>query len=92
LLERGLAFSKHSSVLAAFGQHLVKTGSIPAHFHRYLLDAQDKRLTGDYDATINVPRAEAVALIRQAEEFVQLTEDRFAIPALVPTQPTDPSV
>ena len=55
LLERGLSFSKHKSLLAAFGQHFVKTGIIPAHFHRYLIDAQEKRLTGDYHATVHVP-------------------------------------
>lgn len=32
LLERGLTFSKHSSVLSAFGQHFVKTGIIRRNF------------------------------------------------------------
>ncbi len=91
LLEHGLIFSKHRSVLAAFGQHFAKTGLIPAHFHRYLLDAQDKRLTGDYNAMLRVPRAEALRLIQQAEELLQLTEERYPRPAAAPTPPTQPT-
>jgi uncharacterized protein (UPF0332 family) len=36
LLGDGLAFSKHSAVISAFGQHFTKTGRAPADFHRYL--------------------------------------------------------
>lgn len=38
LLEgEGLAFSKHSAVIAAFGKHFVRTNRVPVEFHRYLL-------------------------------------------------------
>ncbi len=77
LLECGMDFSKHSSILSAFGQHFVKTGILPAHFHRYLIDAQDKRLTGDYRTSIHVPAEEVAILIQQAEEFVALAEAHF---------------
>ena len=50
LLSLGLSFSKHSAVVAAFGQHIVQTGHVPEHLHRYLLDAFDLRMVGDYDA------------------------------------------
>jgi uncharacterized protein (UPF0332 family) len=33
----GLAFSKHSAVIAAFGQHFARTGKVPVEFHRFLL-------------------------------------------------------
>ncbi|HEY9737609.1 MAG TPA: HEPN domain-containing protein [Trichocoleus sp.] len=36
----GLAFSSHSAVIGAFGQHFAKTGKVPAELHRYLIDAQ----------------------------------------------------
>ena len=35
LLGEGLTFSKHSAVIAAFGEHFVKPGRIPPEFHRY---------------------------------------------------------
>ncbi len=41
LLEgEGLSFSKHSAVIAAFGQHFAHTGKVPVTFHRFLIDAQ----------------------------------------------------
>jgi uncharacterized protein (UPF0332 family) len=39
LLGKGLKFSKHDSLIAAFGQHFVKTGEIEAKFHRRMIDA-----------------------------------------------------
>ena len=35
----GLAFSKHSAVIAAFGQHFARTGKVPIEFQRFLLAA-----------------------------------------------------
>jgi uncharacterized protein (UPF0332 family) len=37
LLGEGLSFSKHSGVIAAFGQHFTKTGRLSPEFHRYLI-------------------------------------------------------
>ena len=48
LEDEGLAFSKHSAVISAFGKHLVKSGRVPAKFHRYVLDAWEARHEGDY--------------------------------------------
>ena len=36
LLGKDLAFFKHSGVIAAFGEHLSKTGVLPKEFHRDL--------------------------------------------------------
>jgi uncharacterized protein (UPF0332 family) len=49
LLGEGLSFSKHSAVVAAFGERFAKTELVPAQFHRYLLDGEDSRHVGDYD-------------------------------------------
>jgi uncharacterized protein (UPF0332 family) len=35
-------------VIAAFGQHFANTDKVPVHFHRYLLEAQELRHSGDY--------------------------------------------
>ena len=44
LLEgEGLAFSKHSAVIAALGRYFVKTGRLPDVCHRYLLYAFEAR-------------------------------------------------
>jgi uncharacterized protein (UPF0332 family) len=42
LLADEQSFSRHSAVIAAFGQRFAKTGKVPPHFHRHLLEAQDR--------------------------------------------------
>ena len=44
----GMAFSRHSAVIAAFGQYFAHSGKVPVEFHRFLLAAQELRHTGDY--------------------------------------------
>ncbi len=41
LLGDGMAFSKHSGVIAAFGQYFANVGRLPKSFHRILIDAAD---------------------------------------------------
>lgn len=48
LLTKELAFSKHSAVISAFGQHFVKKGLLPEELHAYFREAFDKRTKGDY--------------------------------------------
>jgi uncharacterized protein (UPF0332 family) len=74
LLGKGLSFSKHGSLLAAFGQHLVKTGEVEAKFHRYLINAQDNRIEGDYSAQSSLTQTQVETMIAQAEEFLVMTE------------------
>lgn len=71
LLADALNFSKHSAVIAAFGKHFVKTGRAPAHFHRYLIDAQDSRLIGDYDPMPILTNRKATQQIERAEQFLE---------------------
>lgn len=73
LLSMGLSFSKHSAVVAAFGQHLVQPGHVSQHLHRHLLDAFDLRLAGDYDAPGTVGEERASRLLSWAKEFIQET-------------------
>lgn len=74
LLGKGLKFTKHGSLIAAFGQHFAKSGEVDAKFHRYLVDAQDDRLIGDYTAKSVLSETEVATMISQAEEFVALAE------------------
>jgi uncharacterized protein (UPF0332 family) len=48
LLERGLAFSSHSAIIANFGKEFAKTGLLNSKFHNYLIKSQDRRNIGDY--------------------------------------------
>lgn len=75
LLEDELNYSKHSAVIAAFGKHFVKTNRAPAQFHRYLIDAQDSRLIGDYDPIPTLSKRKASQQIERAEQFLQFGQE-----------------
>jgi len=51
LVERGKRFRKHSAVHAAFGEQFAKAGLLESKYHRWLLDAFDRRIVSDYDTT-----------------------------------------
>jgi len=72
LREKGLQYRKHAAVHAAFGEHFAKTGELDPKYHRWLLDACDERLRGDYDVDAAFT-AEAIGRrIEQAREFLQV--------------------
>jgi len=74
LFERGLQFRKHGAVHGAFGEHLVRSGILDTRFHRWLLDAFDVRIQGDYGVDAVVSLEEARAMIDQAAEFLREAE------------------
>ena len=69
LREQDIRFRKHSSVHGAFGQYFAKTALIDPKFHRWLLDAYDDRIRGDYDAESVIEEESAALRIEQAKEF-----------------------
>jgi uncharacterized protein (UPF0332 family) len=80
LLEgEGMAFSKHSVVIAAFGRHFARTGKAPIEFHQYLLKAQELRQSGDYGPPRAVTLEDARDQIARAENFLEVAE-RFMGP------------
>jgi uncharacterized protein (UPF0332 family) len=74
LLGQGLAFSRHATVIAAFGQRFAKPGTVPVEFHRYLIEGQDKRNVGDYQIGPGLSATEAAEQIARAEHFLTLAE------------------
>ena len=75
LLTLGLELSTHSATHAAFGLHFSKTGKMPAHLHRNMLDAFDARLTADYDVTVKLRVEEVREILSQAKESVAAAEE-----------------
>ena len=72
LLKENLSFSKHSAVISKFGEYFVHTDKIPSKYHRYLIDAEQMRLKGDYDRTERLESEDAKLVIQRAEEFLEL--------------------
>lgn len=70
LFERGLTFSKHSGVHAAFGQHFAKPGFLDAKYHQWLLNAFERRIIADYGVDEAILAEEAIEAIERASEFL----------------------
>lgn len=71
LRENDLQFGKHSGVHAAFGQHFAKTGVLDPKYHRWLLDAFDERLQGDYGFQVRFNMQAVATRLEQAHEFLR---------------------
>jgi uncharacterized protein (UPF0332 family) len=84
----GLAFSKHSAVIAAFGKYLVKSGKLPSEFHRYLLDALEARHEGDYAAVSSITIEAAREQLERASKFIHLAEGILGDSLTTPTHNT----
>lgn len=52
LLSRGLSFSKHGQVLAAFGEHFAKPKVLDPKYHRYLIEGYEQ----EADRRLRTPR------------------------------------
>jgi len=77
LLGDGLAFSKHSAVIAAYGQRYAKTGKVPQEFHRYLIEGAASRNIGDYDIRSTLSKDDAAEQMSRAEKFLKLAESHI---------------
>jgi uncharacterized protein (UPF0332 family) len=70
LLTKNLNFSKHKAVVAAFGQHFIKTNIFDHKFHRYLVWAFEQRQIGDYEPLEEITEEIADKNIKRAVEFL----------------------
>lgn len=70
LVERGYRARGHGAVQRAFGKYFVRTGEFDPSFHRWLLDAHDRRLAGDFDANLRLSAADVKGAIQQAQQFL----------------------
>lgn len=68
---KGLWRSKHQGLIAAFGEHFVKTGLIEPKYGRILHDAFEARLDSDYGPNPDLTEASARQLISNAISFVE---------------------
>ncbi len=74
LAEHSLESKKHSGVHALFGEHFAKPGYIDPKFHRFLLDAFDRRIQADYGFEILISGEEVATTVDQAREFLEQAE------------------
>ena len=70
LRPRDRTYRGHSGVHSAFGRCFAKTAELDPKFHRWLLDAFDDRIRGDYDADALFEQEPVALRVDQAEEFI----------------------
>lgn len=79
LLSKGLSFSSHSALTAAFGKEFSKTRLLDPKFHRYLLQTQKRREIGHYgDEHEEITEEQAKESFQWAEEFMQAVKEYLA--------------
>jgi len=75
LLHRGLSFSSHSAVIAAYGKEYSKTKVLDPKFHKYLIAVQDFRSQADYIFGVGVSESHAQNAVNWASEFLEIASD-----------------
>ncbi|MEX0802494.1 MAG: HEPN domain-containing protein [Candidatus Binatia bacterium] len=70
LNEKTLRFRRHSGVHNAFAEQFIKSGLIDKRYHRWLVAAFNKRITGDYGIESDLTLEDASLLIGQARELI----------------------
>jgi len=79
LFAKDLSFSKHSAVIAAFGKEFVKTGLLSKKLHKYLLEAFEDRLSGDYNIISTITKEKSEETLKRAVEFLKETKKYLKI-------------
>ena len=74
LLVKGKSYSSHRAVVAAFGEHFIKSGILPKEMHSWLHRAFEKRQISDYDYLTGINETEVKELQDKAKTFLQKTE------------------
>jgi len=69
-----LSFNKHGDIHGAYGRYFSKTQLLDPKFHRWLLDAFDQRIVGDYDVSSGLDNELVSEMIEQAREFLQTAQ------------------
>lgn len=64
--------TKHSAVIAKFGEKFIKTGIIEPKYHKYMIDAKKKREISDYDVFAVIDEDIACERVKWAEELLQI--------------------
>ena len=73
LLQKKLSFSSHAAVISAFGREFAKTQRVPVQYHRYLIEAQDKRTEADYGLNSTITLEIAQEIIQKAQAMLDFT-------------------
>jgi uncharacterized protein (UPF0332 family) len=77
LFSKGLRYSSHGALIAAFGKEFAKTEIFDSKFHRCIIVTQKRRETGHYGVEKRVTQEEALESFQWAEEFMRAVKEYF---------------
>jgi uncharacterized protein (UPF0332 family) len=75
LNEIKLRSRRHSGVHNTFAEQFIRSGLIDKRYHRWLVAAFNKRITGDYSIDSDLTNEDASLLIGQAREFLGVAKE-----------------
>ena len=70
LAEKDMQFNQHGQVIGAYGLHFAKTRELDPKFHRWLADAFDTRIVGDYGVDTDISAGLVAEMVNQARDFL----------------------
>jgi uncharacterized protein (UPF0332 family) len=79
LYSKGLEFSSHSAVIAAYGKEFAKTEKLNPEFHRRLIIVERRRAIGHYGEENSVSDEDALESFQWAEEFKQAARNYLGV-------------
>jgi len=76
LLSKGMTFSSHSAVIAAYGKEFAKMGLVDPKFHHYIIVTRKRREIGHYgEEGEEVTTEEARESFQWAGEFMEAVKE-----------------
>lgn len=75
LATKDISRSKHSGVIAAFGEHLTKKGLLPEAIHKTFLTLYESRVTSDYSVEAVASSDETKEALEAAVKFTKSVEN-----------------
>ncbi|GAK61729.1 UPF0332 protein TM_1000 [Candidatus Vecturithrix granuli] len=73
-LKHEFSTSKHTQLIGWFNKHFVKTGKIDAVYTRYIQEAFEKRMKGDYDVLTTFSESEVRDLFEKMKHTLRAIE------------------
>jgi uncharacterized protein (UPF0332 family) len=74
LATKDISRSKHSGVIAAFGEHLTKKRLLPEALHKTFVSLYESRVTSDYSVEAAPSSGETKEILEAARQFTESVE------------------
>ena len=70
--------TKHQGVIGLFDLHFIKPGHLPKEMGKFLHQAFDMRLSGDYDDEAELTKSDALQVLESAVAFIKSAKEKLS--------------